>query len=260
MPEGDTLHKIAAALRPDLAGERVERLWLRDAGDVTKLVGRRVESVEAIGKHLVVSLSGDWHLRTHLGMKGSWHRYRPGERWQRARSTASVELATEGWVFVCFRASQVELTRAASSGDLARVAKLGPDVLGAELDLDEVISRARRLGADREIGEVLLDQRVAAGIGNVYKSEIPFLEGVHPRTPLGELDDEGLRALYRRARDLMKKNLHTPARVTRDSGPRYWVYRRAGRPCLRCGTPIRRFLQGEQARSTFWCPRCQPDA
>ena len=261
MPEGDTLHKIANALRPDLEGQRLEKVWLRDAGDVTALVDPHVVRVEAVGKHLFVRFADGCFLRTHLGMKGSWHRYQPGERWQRARSTAGVTLETPEYVFVCFRPSQLELARPRASGRSLERDHLGPDIMADAFDLDAVLSRARKHARpETTLCDLLLDQRVASGIGNVYKCEALFLERLHPDVRASDLADDSLRALFGRARSLMRANVASPARRTRRTGPRYWVYRRARRPCLRCGTAIARIVTGRDARGTYLCPRCQAPA
>ena len=259
MPEGDTLHKIANALRPDLEGRRLDRLWLRDAGDVTSLIDPHVVRVEAIGKHLFVRFADGCFLRTHLGMKGSWHRYQPGEPWQRARPSAGVTLETPDYVFVCFRPSQLELARPRTIGPTLERDHLGPDVMADDFDLDRVVARARtHARPDTTAADLLLDQRVASGIGNVYKCEALFLERIHPDARAEHLADDTVRALFDRARALMRENVASPARRTRRAGPRYWVYRRGRRPCLRCGTGIRRVVTGRGARSTYLCPRCQP--
>lgn len=262
MPEGDTIHKLASALAPRLVGRRLVRFRARHDPELD-LAGRLVEGVRAHGKHLFVALDGGLELRSHLGMHGSWHRYAPGERWKRPERQASLVLATDEDVLVCFLAAEVELLRAGSlrARDVER--GLGPDLAADGCDLDEVLLRARaRVGGDTLVVDVLLDQRVAAGIGNVYKSEVLFLEEVAPRTPAAVLDDGVLRRLYERARELLRANLRGGPRVTRpqqDGAGELWVYRRAGRPCHRCAAPIATQRLGRGRRSTYWCPRCQPE-
>lgn len=261
MPEGDTIHTIARVLRPDLVGhvllevEVLQRVAAWGTGAVAT-------ACDAIGKHLVLRFdapTGARTLRVHLGMKGSWHRYRPGETWHKSPHRRRLVLATSDWSFVCFDAKEVD------AADAPAVSHLGPDLLAPEVPLDVVVARARAAGPDAALGELLLDQRVACGIGNVYKCETLFLEGLDPWRPSGTLDDARLAATYRRARALMQDNLArggwrttTPrADTAAPSHARHFVYRRAGLPCRRCGAPIRSHLQGDEARMTYWCPTCQ---
>jgi len=267
MPEGDTLYNLAAGLRPDLVGHPLERVWVRDRGELRGLSGRRVLGVDARGKHLLVRLEDDVVLRTHLGLKGVWHRYRRDERWGRSRSGATVVLETARQTFVCFRASQVAITRGKPAERGAPVSRLGPDLTGdAPADLDRVVRRARAPQLARlDVAELLLDQTVAAGIGNVFKSEVLFVRGVHPWAKVGTLTDDTLRHLYETATELLQRNRRPGARTTTPDAlhrrlpgaPRYHVYGRARRPCLRCGTPVLAKRQGAQARTTYWCPACQ---
>jgi endonuclease-8 len=270
MPEGDTIHKIAAAIQPRLEGEVIRRIRLRpgpraSVGDQleAQLTGRRVDALYARGKHLFIQLEGGLALRSHLGMHGSWHRYRPGEAWRKPQWQASVALWTDSDVFVCFNAREVECLREGSfrRADLGR--GLGPDLLAPEVDFDEILRRARELhGGEAPIVDVLLDQRVAGGIGNVYKSEVLFLAGLHPQAAAGQVQDATLRGVFGTARELMRRNLGGGRRVTRfveDGRGTLWVYGRAGRPCLRCGAVISWARLGRNMRSTYWCPKCQED-
>jgi len=268
VPEGDTIHTVARVMAPDLVGLPLAAVVL-DKIVQPWAAGAIVVACEAVGKHLLVTLAppgiGTRVLRVHLGMKGSWHRYRHGEAWRMSAIGARVELRTARWVFVCFGPKEVEVVaRHAPRPDV--VSHLGPDLLGATPDLAAIVGRARvPAHAAAAIGDLLLTQTVAAGIGNVYKSEVLFLEGVDPWTPVAALDDRRLAAIYERARALMADNLaHGGPRTTttRGVGPtpdhgRHWVYRRAGRPCRRCATAITSRLQGPMARRTYWCPRCQ---
>lgn len=249
MPEGDTIHRTAATLAKAIGGRRVLR------ANAPELVDRSVQAVEAKGKHLLVRFDDGRTLHTHLGLEGSWHIYRPGERWQRGEHRAVAVLETDTWVAVCFDAPLSELVPAGREPEL--VQRLGPDLLDPEVDLDEVLARMRRLGG-APIGEVLLRQDVVAGIGNVYKSEVLFLTRTSPFALVDELDDERLGALAREARRLLRKNLRTRARTTRQRADgRLWVYGRTGQPCYACGSTIRSRRQGEAARMTYFCPRCQ---
>ncbi len=256
MPEGDTLHRIAERLRPALAGKPLVRF------DAPRLRGDRprpgtlIESVEARGKHLLIGFAGGLTLRTHLRMTGSWHLCRVGERWPRAPHLARAVVETgDGWCAVCFAAPVVE-TFHARAGEPAALARLGPDLCAPEVDLDVVLARLAALAEPgEEVGTVLLDQRIAAGVGNVYKSEVCFACGVDPFTPVDRLPDATRRRLFTTAHRLLRANLGTGVRRT--LGPGLAVYRRAGQGCRRCGTPVRARRQGPQARTTYWCPACQ---
>jgi endonuclease-8 len=161
VPEGDTIWRVAAALRARIAGAIVRR------SSHTGLEGRRVEAVEAVGKHLLIRFEGGYVLHTHLGMYGSWYVLRPRERWRKPSWQARAVLETDEWVAVCFLAPTVKITRDAEIA----THHLGPDLLRDEFELDVAVRRARALGAEVPLGELLLDQRVAAGIGNVYRCE-----------------------------------------------------------------------------------------
>jgi endonuclease-8 len=258
VPEGDTLTRTARSLDTALAGRRLSRLDLVRLAAAKPAAGTEITSVEARGKHLLVHFADGRSLHTHLQMHGSWHLYRVGEPWRRSRAQARVVLEVDdGTVAVCFAAPTVEMLdprrprRAAAGLD-----SLGPDLCHADVDLDEVLRRLERLDPSIEIASALLDQRIAAGIGNVYKSEVCFACGVDPVTPLAALDTAARRALYERAATLLRANLGRAHRVTTSGG--LAVYGRAGSACRRCGTRIRRRQQGAPARSTYWCPTCQP--
>ncbi|HET7752338.1 MAG TPA: DNA-formamidopyrimidine glycosylase family protein [Anaeromyxobacteraceae bacterium] len=275
MPEGDTIFRAARTLHRALAGKVVTRFesvlpHLARIDVDRPIAGRTVESVTARGKHQLMRFSGDLVLRTHMRMNGSWHVYRPGERWQRPRSAMRIVVATADFVAVGFDVPDAELL---TSRDLQRHAglrSLGPDLLGA-FDAADAGRRIRERGADA-IGEVLLDQRVLAGVGNVFKSEILFLARVHPSRRVRTLSDEEVRTVVDVSRKLLAANVAEPAggaavswaahrRTTGRLHPDepLWVYGRSGEPCRRCGTPIAYAKQGLDARVTYWCPRCQPE-
>jgi endonuclease-8 len=265
MPEGDTIFRTADVLRAALVGRRITAAraqpgpGLRRVPDLSRVVASTVTSVEARGKHLLIGFDNGLTLRTHLRMKGSWHRYRPGEPWRLPLRQATAILETAESVAVLFNAPTVELL---TEGDLRRsrpLRELGPDLLSRSFDADEAMRRLRERDAE-ELGNALLDQRVVAGIGNVYKSEVAFLERMDPWGLVSAFSDEQLLGALRTARRLLQANTRGGARVTTGStarGEGLWVYGRSGRPCRRCGTLIRSARQGELARLTYWCPRCQ---
>ncbi len=269
MPEGDTLHRTAAGLRPYLIGRDVIAARAQGPGavpQVQRIVGRRIDEVEAQGKNLLVRFDGGLEIRTHLRMNGSWHRYRPGERWRRPPARARLVIEVAGSVAVCFDAPVVELFEQRAEHLHPSLSRLGPDVLGAEFETAEALRRLRdpsRAGV--EIGVALLDQRALAGIGNVYQNEVLWLDRVSPFATVASLDDEALDRLVATARRLMLANVAPrsgPERRTTTgdrgvTGPLY-VYGRGGRPCRRCGTPITTARQGtDLPRTTYWCPTCQ---
>jgi endonuclease-8 len=268
MPEGDTLHRLAAAIRPRLRGEPIESLRIRDRGEVEDVRGLVVDEVEAVGKHLLVLVQRRFTLHVHLGLKGSWRVYDPAAAWQAAAAASTVTLVVPRTVLAIFRSAVQELRPYRDMLLEQRLRRLGPDLLAPELDPAEVLARARAPGhRDLAVTDLLLDQTVAAGIGNVYRSEVLFLAGVYPWTHVEALDDATLRGLFESARELMRSNLGPGRRATVGrhrgarrplGGPRLWVYGREGQPCLRCKTLVRRSIEGRQARSTWWCPRCQP--
>ncbi len=248
MPEGDTIWRTAAALRQRIGGQVVRSA--RPAS-LAPLAGSTVSGVEAAGKHLLIRFSSGLTLHTHMRMHGSWHLYQPGERWRRPQWQARAVLDFDSAVAVAFAAPVVELVRDPEGA----VAHLGPDILSPDFQLDEVIARARKSLAPT-LGEMLLDQRICAGIGNVYKCESLWELGLDPWLPPAHCDEATLRRLYATARTQMRGNLTTWA-PRRFAHGRAAVHGRAGRPCPRCGTPIAVRAQGEHARMTFHCPGCQ---
>jgi endonuclease-8 len=274
VPEGDTLFRTAATLQKAIGGRVVTRfetvLTQLSRVDVdTPLTGRTIDKVEAHGKHLLIRFSGELTLRTHLRMNGSWHVYRPGERWQRPRAAMRIVIATDTWEAVGFDIPVAEFLTPASERRHRELATLGPDLLGAEFDAGEAVRRLRQRG-ERTVEIALLDQRALAGIGNVYKSEVLFACGVWPFATVVSLDDATLHRLVDTARAMLRANV-APGddaamttyrglrRTTRrsDPGERLWVYGRARKPCRNCGTPIEVRATGPDARLTYWCPQCQ---
>lgn len=275
MPEGDTVWRTALHLDKALSGQVLVASDFRVPAHATlDLSGRTVLRTVARGKHLLTRIGeGDEAvtLHTHLLMEGAWHLYHEGTAWRRPAHEARVVLRTAEWAAVGFSLGVVEvLPRAAED---TAVGHLGPDLLGPDWDLEEAV---RRLGSEpqRAVGEAILDQRNVAGIGNLYKSELCFLQGLDPWRPVAEVVD--LRALLRQAKQVLEANkMRTAQTTTGDTrrGRQLWVYRRDRQPCRRCGTPIEVTMQGPEGRgagaeresaqasrerATYWCPRCQP--
>jgi endonuclease VIII len=274
MPEGDSIFRAARNMHRVLAGHAVTRFetayaHLDRVNVDTPLVGRTIERVESAGKHHLIVFSGDLILRTHMRMNGSWHLYRHGERWWRGPQSMRVRVDTADWVAVAFNVPVAEFVTPKELATTDPVAKLGPDLLGGEFDRDEAVRRLAA-SAHQPIAMSLLDQRLVAGIGNIYKSETLFLAGVNPFTPAASLPKDLLETLLDIARGLLKDNVVEGAspriqtyRNLRMTNPAsnhdesLWVYGRAGKPCRKCGTPIEMKKMGLDARSTYWCPSCQ---
>jgi len=266
MPEGDTIWRAARSLDLALAGRvvcgfRTTSPDISPAGEQA-VPGRTITQVRARGKHLLMTFSRDRDdliLHTHLRMNGSWHLYRPGERWQRSRASARVVVQTDAYVAPCFDAPVVELVRGADLERHPVLRALGPDAMTDGLDAGAAMARLRSQ-ADRQIGIALLDQRAVSGIGNVLKSETLFIAGVSPFAPVSQLDDATLRGVLEQGHRLLVLNRTGASRRTRfvlDPRQKLWVYGRAGDPCYACATPIESEAQGEDARRTYWCPTCQ---
>jgi endonuclease VIII len=256
VPEGDTIHRVADRLRPALAGQVLERFEAARAVGPRPTVGTTVTGVEARGKHLLIRFSDGVTLRTHLRMTGTWHLYRRGSRWQLPTHLARAVVVVPDWEAVCFKAPVVELHRGPDDG----VAHLGPDLCLEDPPIDAVLGRmAARVEADAEIGPTLLDQQIAAGIGNVYKSEVLWACRVNPFAEVVDLDTDTRRRLYSTAAKQLRANVGTVGERSTVPGGGLAVYGRRGQPCRRCGTPIRKASQGEDRRVTYWCPQCQPE-
>jgi endonuclease-8 len=262
VPEGDTVWRTAHHLDRALTGQVLARCDLRVPAFATlDLSGRPVVGTLARGKHLLTRIGdGDQAvtLHTHLKMEGSWHLYHPGTRWRRPAHQARVVLTTQAWTAVGFSLGVVEVLPRAE--EHRAVGHLGPDLLGPDWDLAEA---ARRVASDpaRSLGEALLDQRNLAGIGNMYKAELCFLQGLSPWLPVRDVAD--LPGVLRQARRVLEANKRRTAQTTTGDtrrGRQLWVYRRDGQPCRRCATPIEVHQQGGdlRERATYWCPRCQP--
>jgi endonuclease-8 len=239
--------------------------------DDTPLAGQTVDRVEPRGKWLLIHFSGGGTLATHLLMNGSWHIYRPGERWQQPRANMRIVLENNEYVAVGFRVPVAKLLRTNDVERLLRIPSQRIDVLSAEFDATEVLQRIAAC-AGEEIGDVLLHQEVMAGVGNEFKSEICFLVGLNPFAPVADLNSQILAKVVDLSQCLVRANVIEDSgdmmvtyhgrhrRTTHSSNPqeRVWVYGRRGEPCRRCGALIECRKQGPDARITFWCPQCQP--
>lgn len=255
MPEGDNVHYTASLLNEALAGRVLTGCDIRVPAFATvDLSGQVVVEVVARGKHLLMRV-GDVTVHSHLKMEGAWQLYRPDEKWRRPAWQARIILSTADRVAVGFQLGLLEVVPRSAEDTV--VGHLGPDPLGPDWDSAEVLNR---MLADpgRPIGLALLDQRVIAGLGNVYRNEVCFLRGVLPSRPVGEVHDLG--GLVDLARRLIEANRHRTTRTTTGNlrGDTSWVYGRSGKPCLRCGSPVRRGQLGDpELRTTFYCEVCQ---
>jgi endonuclease-8 len=263
MPEGDTILKAARILNRALAGSIVTRFEPRVAPAIRSMALGEVSisKVDAAGKNLLMFFTDGFVLRTHMRMSGNWHLYRHGERWRAHPDHVRVLLATADWIAIAVNVPVVEWVRERELAHHAPVANLGPDVLRDPFDVDEVIRRAR-LQPEVAISEILLDQTVLAGVGNVFKSEVMFAARISPHTPVGVLSDAELRDILSITRKQMRANvgeLSVGRTTTGRMNPeeKLWVYRRAGLHCRVCGTIIETRRTGTNSRSTYWCPSCQ---
>ena len=268
MPEGDTIARAAAALHRALAGTVVTAFAtglapLARVDDDAPIAGRTIERCESRGKHLLMRFSGGLTLRTHLRMHGSWHLYRPGERWQRRSRAMRIRIDTDNWVAVAFDMPVAEFVRDADLDRHRPVAMLGPDL--ADPDFERAAALTRLAGAvAQSIGDALLDQRLVAGVGNVLRSESLFMAGLHPDRPVAAIAPDDLARLVDTAARVIQRNARPTAGRTRNTtgrlapGAALWVYQRTGLPCRRCGAAIRSAVPGIDGRRVYWCPTCQP--
>lgn len=258
MPEGDTVYLSATRLHRALSSTKVIKSDFRVPQYATvDLADRTVSEITSLGKHMLWRFDDDLSLHTHFKMEGSWHLYRPGQRWRAPSWQARIVLTTKSWTTVGVNLPVIDLV--ARDEEAGFIEHLGPDPL-RNWDAEEA---ARRLSSDfdRPFSEAIVDQRNIAGLGNVYRCEICFLRGVNPWTPVGRAGD--LRAVVDLAKSLMDATIRVGGRVTTGdarAGRRVWVYGRRGQPCRRCGTPIERRGPATSAEQvTYWCPRCQPE-
>jgi endonuclease-8 len=276
MPEGDTIFRTARTLNRALAAKTVTGFrstfpLLTRFDDDIPLAGQRIDRVESRGKWVLIYFSGGGILATHMLMNGSWHIYRPGERWQQPPVNMRITIETSDFIAVGFSVPVAEMYTAQSLARERRIPPATSDVLGPSFDEGVAVVSLLAAG-DLELGEALLRQKVLAGVGNVFKSEICFAAGLHPFRKVATLAREQAAEVVSIARRQLGSNVLEESgdgivtyrgrkrRTTRsdDPGESLWVYGRTGEPCRRCGEPIRRRLQGVAARSTYWCPHCQP--
>jgi endonuclease-8 len=274
VPEGDSIYRAARTLKAALAGNIVTRFetalpHLARVHYDTPVIGRTIEDVVPHGKWIEMRFSGDLILLTHMLMSGSWHIYRPGEKWQRRADDMRIVIGTESIEAVAFKVPVAEFHSAASLARRPGFNPLGQDLLAAEFSEACAVGQIRAF-PDLEIAEVLLKQSVLAGIGNVYKSEVVFACGVNPFRRVSSLSEEEIVCLVRTARKFLLANVSETSgnrmvtytgfgrtRGRANSSQRLWVYGRAEEPCRKCGVPIKTQKQGTGARVTFWCPSCQ---
>ncbi len=274
MPEGDTIFRTARTLERALGGTTVTgfRTALANLARVdfdTPIIGRTVEKVSASGKNLLISFSGDLHLRTHMRMNGAWHVYGHGETWWKPLASMRMVIENARYAAVAFDVPVAEFLSGSQRARHRDLRAIGPDLLADVFDEDEAVARLRAR-EKTSIAEALLNQKVVAGVGNEYKSEVLFLAGVSPFRKIAELSDTKLGEIVTIARNLLRDNVADPVeginvvyrgprRTTRRTDPaeREWAYGRDSQPCRRCGTPIESRRQGLEARLTFWCPGCQ---
>jgi endonuclease-8 len=275
VPEGDSIFRAARTLHRALAGRTVIRFetvfpHLTRLDVEQPLRGRVILRVASRGKHVLMWLSGGLVLRTHMRMHGSWHVYRPGERWQRPHHDMRIAIGTDDFDAVAFNVPVAEFLTARDVERQRDLRDLGPDPLSDSFDEAEAVARITARG-NVEVADALLDQRAIAGIGNIYKSETLFMCRVNPFTLVRDLDPAAVARLVATAAKLLRVNVTdasgggivTYAGLRRTTGradpsARLWVYGRGGKPCRRCGTPVSQKKQGPDARSTYWCQRCQP--
>jgi endonuclease VIII len=256
MPEGDTIHRLAARLDTELGeGPLLAFRTMRPAPGRYPEPGTSILGTEAWGKHLLTRFSGGPILHTHLRMRGGWRLASPSSQLPGRPSTRSAVIETARVVAVGVELPVVELL---TERDLLRhpvLMALGPDLCRPQIDLEVVLARLDALDASTPVAVALLDQRVAAGIGNVYRSEVLWACSQDPFAPLAEVTPAGRRSLYSAAHDLLRANLGPGPRRTVPGG--LAVYDRAGRRCPRCGGRIAAGRIGEAARTAWWCPGCQ---
>jgi endonuclease-8 len=272
MPEGDTIFRTAVSLRKWIEGREVTAARAQTGrAPLQRVVGTVVERIETQGKHLLIRFSSGDVLHTHMRMTGAWHVYPTGASWKRPAWQARVILECGERTAVCFNAPVVELLRPGGAEMHGALQALGPDALSPDFDVEEVMRRAAARPPHFPLGELLLDQQVLAGLGNIYRCESLFAARHHPWTPQSAVDAGALRELVLTGVRLIRANVAGGTTIDRRfggvgsggelaAGPASpWVYRRAGRACRRCRATIQHGRLGRDARSVYWCPGCQPE-
>ncbi len=262
MPEGDALFRFAAKIRPALEGQVIRSARSHGPGPVPRvdrIVGATCTSVRSQGKNMLISFDNGLALRGHLRMYGTWKVYQPGDSWDRAESQARLVLQTDIAIVVNFSAPVIELIEERALPYHEPIARLGPNLLDDDFDAGEAFRRLRSPGLARTtIGDAIMDQRVMAGVGNIWKNETLFHCGINPWRRVGELDDDLIRAMIEKARALLRASVGKPNSLNLRRRPTMYVYMRGGQPCRRCHTLLRTAPQGIDIRHTAWCPSCQP--
>ncbi len=279
MPEGDTIYRSARAMQRAIGGKACTGFEtglapLARVNDDAPLTGRMIEKVEARGKWLLVYFSGDLILVTHMLMSGSWHLYKTGEKWWMGKDRMRAVIRTADWQAIAFNVPVAEFHTARSLERYSQIPKLGIDLLSDEFTVERGVTKLKAYGGEHpaaEVAVVLLNQRVLAGLGNVYKSEVAFAAAVNPFRAMSTITDREWEIMAEVSQKWLKVNVLDGAgdgivtysgnrRTTgaSDRAERLWVYGRQGEECRRCGALIQMRKQGEQARSTYWCPSCQP--
>jgi endonuclease VIII len=252
--EGDSVLRMARRMEGALAGKQISARTpgrRRPEGLApSALDGLILERVDSRGKHLLLSFEQDLMLHSHLGMRGGWHVYERGQPWRRPASAAWIALSSDHSEAVNFGGSFMRIGRRGRILRNPKLARLGPDILAEDFEPADAIARMRGTNPQLELGAALLGQRLVAGIGNIFKSEGCFEARIDPNRRLEALNDEQLAAVLSATRHLMLDAVETGRQPER-------VYRRAGQPCPRCGSPLRSRAQGDSARTTYWCPQCQ---
>ncbi len=258
MPEGDSLRRAEALLAPVLDGQIATDVWFRKIRGYRPRAGQRIQRVDAVGKHLLIHFEPVLTLRVHLGMGGSW-RVIPPDADPPKSPKLRIVIRTDLGTALCFSAPTID-TFVRGTGP-SPIDRLGPDLSDDDIDIDLLVSRTRRFAETKTIAEALLDQRVAAGVGNVFKSEIAFLAGVHPFTIVKSLSDTQLDQIWQIAHRQLLSNRDRSSRKTtsRTIAGRTYAYGRLHGECRRCSSSIEFSPAGEVTdRSTYWCPHCQP--
>jgi len=257
MPEGDTIRYAVSRMRPALEGRIPDEIATPQARHIMdrwpeRLAGRAVRSIDAHGKHLFLRFEGGLTLHSHLRMRGAWAVHDRGGRWRRSPRRAWLVIHTPTHEIVEFDGPILELLTDSRTRFDQRLRALGPDVLAESgFDSEQFLRRLREDDPGRGIGDALLDQRTVAGIGNVWKAEACWSAGVDPWRSAGNVSDADALAIIDHARSRMEDSVRT------GRPPRRSVYERSGQPCPRCGQAIRARGQGDDNRTTFWCPGCQ---